>query len=125
MTNPQIILSPSGERLVVLPETEYQRLKEAAEDRADIAEHEAFRTRLAAGEEEIVPAEVANALVAGENAIRVWRRHRALTLAELAEASGLSQPYLSQLESGARDGTVKAMRRIAGALGLALDDLLD
>jgi hypothetical protein len=38
----------------------------------------------AAGEEELVPSDVVERLLAAENPIRVWRTHRGLTSAALA-----------------------------------------
>lgn len=122
--NTQIITTPTGERLVVLPEAEYRALVEAAEDAADIEAVHAFRRRLAAGEEEVIPAEFANRLIDGENPIRVWREYRGLAVKELAEKAGIAAPYLSQVETGKRDGTVETLRKIADALGVTIDDLV-
>lgn len=119
----QFITAPSGERLVVLPEREYEALVAAVEDAADHAAVAEFRAREAAGETEMIPAEIVNRLLAGENPVRVWRSHRGLTVTELAEKAGVAQPYLSQIETGKRDGTLETMRRIAAALGVTLDDL--
>lgn len=120
----QIITSPTGERLVVLPEAEYETLVEAAEDAADIAAFEEFKKRLAAGEEELIPSEMVMRMVAGESPVRVWREHRSLTMAALAERAGIAQPYLSQIETGKRDGTVATMKKLARALDLTVDDLI-
>ncbi len=120
----QFITTPSGERLAVLPEREYEALVAVAEDAADHAAVAEFRARLAAGEEEMIPSEIVDRLLAGENPVRVWRSHRGLTVTELADKAGVAQPYLSQIETGKRDGTIETMRRIAAALGLTLDDLV-
>ncbi|MDR7038359.1 MULTISPECIES: helix-turn-helix domain-containing protein [Methylobacterium] len=119
----QVIVSPSGERLVVLPEAEYAALVEAAEDAADGAAVETFRQRLARGEEELVPASVVERLLAGENRIRVWREHRGLGVGALAERAGIAQAYLSQIEAGRREGRLDTLRRIADALSVTLDDI--
>ena len=120
----QIITSPTGERLVVVPEAEYQALVEAAEDAADSAAFEDFKKRLAAGEEELILSAMVMRMVAGESPVRVWREHRGLTMAALAERAGIAQPYLSQIETGKRDGTVETMKKLARALDLAVDDLI-
>ncbi|MGE0211055.1 MAG: helix-turn-helix domain-containing protein, partial [Parvibaculaceae bacterium] len=36
----------------------------------------------------------------------------------------IAQPYLSQIETGKREGTIRTMKRIAEALGVQLDDLV-
>ncbi|MGD9740414.1 MAG: hypothetical protein AB7U48_13540 [Bauldia sp.] len=65
----QVIVSPNGERMVVLAEAEYEALVEAAEDAEDIAAVSRFQSRLAAGEEELVPAAVVDRMLQGENAV--------------------------------------------------------
>lgn len=124
MTKPVIITSPSGDRLAVIPLSEYERLVDAAEDAADIAAYDEVKRKLAAGEEELIPDEVVGRLIAGENKVRVWREHRGMTAAALADAAGISTPYLSQIESGKRDGSIDVMKRIANALGVTVDDLV-
>lgn len=122
--NTQIITTPAGDRLVVLPEADYEALVAAAEDAADIATVRLFKERLASGEEEIVPAAIVDRLVAGENAIRVWREHRGLSASSLAEKAGIAQAFLSQIETGKRDGTVTTLKKIADALSVTVDDLI-
>jgi DNA-binding XRE family transcriptional regulator len=120
----QIITTPAGDRLVVLPEADYEALVAAAEDAADIATVRRFKERLASGEEELVPAAIVDRLVAGENAIRVWREHRGLSASSLAEKAGIAQAFLSQIETGKRDGTVTTLKKIADALSVTVDDLI-
>ena len=121
--DPQIVTTPSGERLVVIPEADYETLLAAAEDAADTAAVEAFRRKLAAGDEEPIPAAIVDRILGGESRIRVWRDHRGLTSAALAEKAGITQAFLSQIETGKRDGTIDTLRRIAAALRVSLDDL--
>lgn len=122
--NVQIITTPAGEQLVLMPKAEYEAILAAAEDNADRAALAIFRERLASGEEELIPSEIVDRLLSGENRLRVWREHRGLTVRALAERAGLAQPYLSQIETGRREGTVETYRKLAGALSLSLDDLL-
>ena len=120
----QTIVTPSGERLVILAEAEYQALLAAAEDAGDRAAVALFRHRLAAGEEELIPSEVVDRLLSGESRIRVWREHRGLSTKALADKAGLAPPYLSQIERGRREGTIETLRRIAAALDISLDDMV-
>jgi DNA-binding XRE family transcriptional regulator len=124
MTKPVIITSPSGDRLAVIPLSEYERLVEAAEDAADVAAYDEVKRKLAAGEDELIPDEVVGRLITGENKVRVWREHRGMTAAALADAAGISTPYLSQIESGKRDGSIDVMKRISSALRMTVDDLV-
>ncbi|PST21720.1 XRE family transcriptional regulator [Mesorhizobium plurifarium] len=119
----QFITTPAGERMVVLPEAEFNRIAEAAEDAADRAAVERFSARLARGEEELIPAEFVNRMLDGENKIKVWREYRKLSLRDLAATVDISPAYLSQIESGKRDGTFETMKKIAAALRITVDDL--
>lgn len=122
--NAQIIISSTGERLVVLTEAEYRALVDAAADAADVAVIRRFEERLAAGEEELLPEDMVGRILDGENPIRAWREHRGLTVKALAEAAGIAPAYLSQLETGKRDGTVATVKKLADALGVSVDDLV-
>src|SRR3954470_8779782 len=57
-------------------------------------------------------------------AIRAPRRERGLTLRQVAAASGLSQPFLSQLELGRSRPSMRSLFRIATALGTTQQTLL-
>ncbi len=72
-----------------------------------------------------MPAAVVDRLVAGDNPVKVWREHRGLTQAALAEQAALSQSYVAMIERGERVGGVDALRRIARILTVDLDDLVD
>lgn len=122
--NAQFIISPSGERLAVLPEAEYRALIDAAEEAADVAAVRRFNEHLATGEEELLPAEMANRILDGENPVRVWREYRGLNARALAAKAGITPAYLSQIETGKREGAVETMKRLAGALDVSLDDLV-
>ncbi|MBB5765181.1 helix-turn-helix transcriptional regulator [Methylorubrum rhodesianum] len=120
----QIITTPGGERLVLMPEADFEALVAAAEDNADRTAVAEFRRKLAAGDEELLPAALVERLVSGENRVRIWREHRGLSGAALAKQAGLAQAYLSQIETGAREGTVETYGKLAAALGVSLDDLV-
>jgi DNA-binding XRE family transcriptional regulator len=84
-----------------------------------------LRKELAALAGESLPAEMVKRILDGENPVRVWREHRGMTTTELAEKAGVSQSYISQIESEKREGTVKTMKKIAEALGVDIDDLVE
>ena len=79
---------------------------------------------LAAGDEELVPAAIVNAILDGENPVRVWRQHRGMSQVQLAEAADISQAYLAQIETRKREGTLGLYRSLADVLGVDLDDLV-
>ena len=53
----------------------------------------------------------------------MWREHRGLSQAALAEAAGMAQPTVARIETGQRKGTLAQMRRLAETLGVRLDIL--
>lgn len=122
--NRQILVTPAGERLVVLPEQEFDALVEAAEAAEDREAVRRFEARLANGEEELIPAQIVERLLSGENRIAVWRSHRGLSAKALAEAAGIAPAYLSQIEGGKREGSVPTLKKIAEALRVTLDFLV-
>ena len=90
----------------------------------DIRDYDAAKAALEKGEDELIPAEVVFAIIDGENPIKVWRKHRGLTQQQLANAAGISKPYLSQIEVGKRTGTTEILSEIAKALGVSLDEVV-
>jgi DNA-binding XRE family transcriptional regulator/PHD/YefM family antitoxin component YafN of YafNO toxin-antitoxin module len=124
IAKPQTLTTAGGERLVVLPEADYNRLLERLEDATDEATIVKFREKLAAGEEELLPSVLVDRMMAGENLVRLWREHRNMTSLALAEKAEISQSYLSEIETGKKDGGIRTMKKLADALNVKLDDLV-
>lgn len=100
------VIEKNGEiEWAVVPYADYQKLLDAWEMLEDIRAYDEAKANIEAGEE-LIPSQVAYALLDGKNPIRVWREYRALTQQQLAEKAGISKPYLSQLETGKRSGVL-------------------
>ena len=56
--------------------------------------------------------------------IRTQRTQAELTLRELAARANESNPYLSQIERGLHEPSVRVLKAIAGALNLSAESLL-
>jgi transcriptional regulator with XRE-family HTH domain len=56
--------------------------------------------------------------------IRAQRQQAQLTLRELAARTNVSNPYLSQIERGLHEPSVRVLKAIAGALNLSAESLL-
>ena len=110
--------------IVTMTRAEHEALLDRIEELEDLMKVKAVEAAVAAGETEYLPAEMLDRLLAGENPIKVWREHRRMKVVELAKAADIPPPYLSQLESGIRAGSVETLRRIAKALRVTLDDLV-
>lgn len=120
-TTPQT-LTLAGEDYVVIPRDEYERLRAAAdEDAADVA---AIRRALDDPDQTWVPADLVRRIADGEHPLRVWRTHRGMTARALAAAAGIPSSYVSAIERGVKPGSVKALKNLASALDVALDDLV-
>jgi DNA-binding XRE family transcriptional regulator len=66
-----------------------------------------------------LPDDILDAIVAGEESpIKILRKHRGLTQTALAKQSGISRPYLTEIETGKKDGSIRAMKALAEVLGV-------
>jgi hypothetical protein len=117
------IVEIAGQRMAVLPVADYERLVELAEDTADAVAAAGAEARRRAGEE-YLPAAMVDRLLAGESALRVWRKHRGMTLADLSRATGITLGFLSDIELGKRRGSPAHWRSFADALQVSTDDIL-
>ena len=121
--NVQVIEKNGQIEWAVVPYAEYQKLVDAAEMLADIRAYDEAKAQLQS-DEELMPSQVVYTLLDGENPIRIWREYRGLTQQQLADEAAISKPYLSQLESGKRNGTTEVLQAIAQALNLSLEDVV-
>jgi DNA-binding XRE family transcriptional regulator len=124
MSAPQIIRTPSGEELVVLPRAEYEALlarnDREAEDEEDIAVYDSRKAALAAGGEVLPPA-VSAAILRGESRLKAIRNWRDETQAHLSFKTGVGQGYLSDLENGRKAGTPETLAKVAEALNVPVE----
>lgn len=112
----QILEHEGKPAFAVMPIEEYERLVGALEDAHDAATLEEFYRRLVSGEEETFPAEVADRLLAGEHPVRVLRSYRGMTLQQLADACGVTNSHISQVEKGKRSMSTELLKKVAKAL---------
>lgn len=94
---------------------------EDAEDRLAVLKSRSARKR---GADDAVPAAIVERLLAGEHPVRVYREWRGLTATTLAKVAGVKQPYISAIETAAKPGSAAALKRIARALHVDMEDLV-
>lgn len=83
-----------------------------------------YRAMVSTGSNKGLPDNVLDALAAGQDSpIKIVRKHRGMTQAELAKKSGLSRPYLTEIETGKKDGSIRAMKSLAEALDVTVGQL--
>jgi antitoxin component HigA of HigAB toxin-antitoxin module len=110
-----------GRRAYLVPADIWERVKEMVEDAEDAA---AYAEAVANDDGVRYPAAVAYAIADGAHAVKAWREHRGLTLQALADAAGLSKPYVSQIEGGKRAGTAATLKKLAAALDVPVGALV-
>ena len=120
----QIIKKGDKPEWAVVHYETYLQLVEKAEILLDIQDYDSAKAALERGEDELIPSEIVYAILDGENAIKVWREFRGISQQELAEKAGISVPYLSQLETSKRTGSLEVLSSVARALNLSLENIV-
>ncbi|MGH1375779.1 MAG: helix-turn-helix domain-containing protein [Alphaproteobacteria bacterium] len=83
-----------------------------------------YREMTSAGADASLPDDILDQLSAGQDhPVKIIRKYREMTQAELAEASGISRPYLTEIETGKKDGSIRAIKALAGALEVHVGNL--
>ena len=78
-----------------------------------------YRAIIGGDNDNHLPDDILDALAARqESPVKVLRKFRGFTQKDLSEAAGISRPYLTEIETGKKDGSLRAMKSIAGALGV-------
>ena len=114
----QIIKKSGKPEYAVLPYKEYEKLLRLAEDAEDIS----ALMKAAKRDDGRLPHVFVKELVNSERPLPVWRKYRELSQQELADISGVTQPYIAQIETGKKEGSVKTLKKLANALSISLDD---
>jgi hypothetical protein len=113
--------------IAILPRKEYEALAakaaEADEDAGTARIVARARKEIADGAP-LLPKQVVDRFAKGESPVRVLREWRDVTQLYLSFKTGLSQGYVSDVETGRRKGTAAALRRIADVLKVPLDLLV-
>src|SRR4051812_26018810 len=73
-----------------------------------------------------LPAQAHDAFYLGRlgERVRAWRNAQGMTRKQLAEASGVSERYLAQLEGGRGNISVLLLRRVARAMRVTVEELV-
>ena len=121
MDKVQILKDEKGEpAFAVVPWKDFERMKAAGdEDKRLIALANPHR------DEEAFPVDVAKRLIAGTSPTKVFREWRGMTQQELSTKSGVANQYISQIERKVRNVGRAVAKRLAGALGVDAEDLMD
>ena len=110
-TDPQIIIQNGKPAFAVIPWNEYQELihDKIESDDADVW----------------FPNEVVKANVRGDCLIKAWREYFKLTQAELATKAGMKQSALARLEKSNVNPRKATITKLAEAMGIDVEQLID
>ena len=123
MTGTQVILDEQGRpAFAVIPWMLYKRLSELDSD-FELSDEELYDIAKFA-DEEAFPIDVADRLLAGVNAVKVYREYRGMTQKQLAGEVGINAVYLSQIETGRRNGSTATLTKLAESLNVDLEHLI-
>ncbi len=109
---------------------------ELAEDAKDLAaiaevraEDAAFAARIeserGAPVEVTIPVEVIEAKLDGAHPIKAWREHRGWTQLDLSSTAGVRRDLIAQIETRRKNGSIETLDRIARALNVPMEALLE
>ena len=108
-----------GKKSMNVPVETVNRVLEAYEDMLDIIAFDDAKKRTAS----FVPKALVDRLIAGENPLRVYREHRAMTQQALADASGVSRDMIAMIETAKKNGSLATVKKLASALDIDIEDL--
>lgn len=122
----QHFTTAGGEELVILSRADYDALvaepSEEDEDAADVAAFDTAMAELDSGADAALPVEVSTLVLKGASRATAWRKYRGMSQQTLAEAAGIGQGYLSEIERG-RAAPPETLERLAAALGVRPDQI--
>ncbi|MFP4314470.1 MAG: helix-turn-helix domain-containing protein [Alphaproteobacteria bacterium] len=76
-------------------------------------------------EDASLPSDILDALTAAQDSpVKIIRKHRGFTQEELAIAAGISRSYLTEIETGTKEGSLRTMKALALALKVDLNALV-
>ena len=83
-----------------------------------------YRSMVSGGKNKGLPDDILDALTAREESpVKIMRKYRGLTQKALADQAGISRPYLTEIETGKKDGSIRAMKALAEVLGVTVGTL--
>lgn len=116
--------TPSGEAIVILPEAEFERLRDLAEDTLDARAVDASEARLQAGAEELMDEADLDALRAAPSPLTFWRERRGMAASALAQAAAIEPDVLGTIGRGERVPDAALNERLARIIGVDAEDLM-
>jgi len=107
----------TGEATVTMSRKDY-------EDLVDSRDYALAVRDITSGNMPLIGEDEVDDYLAAPTPLVFWRKRRGMTQAHLAEAAGISQPFMAQIEGGLKDASAAVYARLARQLGVRIDDLV-
>jgi ribosome-binding protein aMBF1 (putative translation factor) len=117
------IIEKDDAKWAMIPYDDYLSLKELAALATNMTSDVKAEERLMPGEEQL-PDDLKARLLGGENAIRIWREFRGLSLEELAKRADVTESFVTLVDRGRPTCRIDKLKRIAEALGVHLENIV-
>ena len=122
MGEPQIIRTPSGDEMVIVPRAEYEALRAAAEEALEDDEDLAIARRRweewNGSGRLATPPEVAQRILEGHHVLQAFREHRGLSIEDLAARTIIDPFHIRAIEGRETVGNEPTMSALADGLGI-------
>lgn len=102
-------------KMISIPRRKYDAMLARLEDPSDIAAAEIASIGAA------LPHNRAMEIIDDAHPARVWREHRGLSAAALAEKADIARSTLFEIETGEKPGSLEACKALADALSVPLE----
>lgn len=118
LDNISYIEDSHGKKAVILSLESYEQMREQIEELQDIKSYIDRKE----SNEETLPFELVQELIEGsESRVKIMRKYRGLSIADLAKKIDITDGYLSQIENNKRKGTIEIYKKLAKALSIDID----
>lgn len=118
LDNISYIEDSHGKKAVILSLESYEQMREQIEELQDIKSYIDRKE----SNEETLPFELVQELIEGkESRVKIMRKYRGLSIADLAKKIEITDGYLSQIENNKRKGTIEIYKKLAKALSIDID----
>ncbi len=78
-----------------------------------------YRAMTDSGNDSGLPGDILDQLAAKKSSpVKILRKHRGMTQEDLAGKAGISRPYLTEIETRRKDGSMRAIKALAEVLGV-------
>lgn len=118
------VIEIENKQFAMVPLDMYNDMVEELEDMEDIQQALVIQRQIKNGEMPTYPAAMVEALIDGENPVKIYREHKGLTQQELAEKIGQTLSTIEKIENGEMEATISVMKEIAKVLDTDIDSLV-